>query len=168
MATKRMNVARGVTAAVVLMLVGQQAVAAELAQATSVRRSRNSQSLADPPARVGDITEDSGHVNAVPGSDAGTRYLVFFHNIAASSYCRNPRPLSLRRRADAPARARTCDHSCARASAKRELERFRCLDRRKDGIEDMRSISNREPPITTDFKYSSPPQIAEVVRSSAI
>ncbi|MES0139501.1 OmpW family protein [Mesorhizobium sp. M0016] len=73
MARKRMGVARGVTAAIVLMLMGQQAVAAELAQAASVPQAGAAVTEWPNPWQVrlralGVITEDSGHVNAVPGS----------------------------------------------------------------------------------------------------
>ncbi|MER8862085.1 OmpW family protein, partial [Mesorhizobium sp. M0757] len=65
--------ARGVTAAVVLIVMGQQAVAADLAQAASVPQAGASVTEAPSPWQIrlralGVITEDSGHVNAVPGS----------------------------------------------------------------------------------------------------
>ncbi|WP_352766495.1 OmpW family protein [Mesorhizobium sp. M0146] len=68
-----MGVARGVTAAIVLILMGQQAVAAELAQAASVPRAGAAVTEWPNPWQVrlralGVITEDSGYVNAVPGS----------------------------------------------------------------------------------------------------
>ncbi|MES0021077.1 OmpW family protein [Mesorhizobium sp. M0036] len=66
MARKRMGVARGVTAAIVLILMRQQAVAAELAQAASVTESPNPWQVRL--RALGVITEDSGYVNAVPGS----------------------------------------------------------------------------------------------------
>ncbi|MER8840916.1 OmpW family protein [Mesorhizobium sp. M0913] len=74
MARKRMGVARGVTAAVILMGVGQHAVAAELAQAASVPQAAASVTEAPTPWQIrlrglGVITEDSGFVNAVPSSD---------------------------------------------------------------------------------------------------
>ncbi|GLS40653.1 outer membrane protein [Mesorhizobium tianshanense] len=73
MATKRIGVARGVTAAVILIVVGQQAVAADLAQAASVPRAGASVTEAPSPWQIrlrglGVITKDSGYVNAVPGS----------------------------------------------------------------------------------------------------
>ncbi|MER9171977.1 OmpW family protein [Mesorhizobium australicum] len=73
MARKRMGVGRGVTAAIVLMLMGQQAVAAELAQAASVPQAGASVTEAPSPWQIrlralGVVTEDSGYVNAVPGS----------------------------------------------------------------------------------------------------
>ncbi|MER9408176.1 OmpW family protein [Mesorhizobium caraganae] len=74
MARKRMGVARGVTAAIVLILTGQQAVAAELAQSASVPQAGAAVTEWPNPWQVrlralGVITEDSGYVNAVPGSD---------------------------------------------------------------------------------------------------
>ncbi|MER9262619.1 OmpW family protein [Mesorhizobium sp. M0619] len=68
-----MGVARGVTAAIVLILMGQQAVAAELAQAASVQQAGAAVTEWPNPWQVrlralGVITEDSGYVNAVPGS----------------------------------------------------------------------------------------------------
>ncbi|MER9300580.1 OmpW family protein [Mesorhizobium sp. M0621] len=73
MARKQTGVARGAIVAVVLMVVGQQAVAADLVQAPSV-----SQAGASVPERPSPwqirlralriVTEDSGYVNAVPGS----------------------------------------------------------------------------------------------------
>lgn len=73
MARKRMGVARGVTAAIVLILMGQQAVAAELAQSASVPQAGAAVTGWPNPWQVrlralGVITEDSGYVNAVPGS----------------------------------------------------------------------------------------------------
>lgn len=73
MARKRMGVARGVTAAIVLIVMGQQAVAAELAQAASVPQAGAAVTEWPNPWQVrlralGVITEDSGYVNAVPGS----------------------------------------------------------------------------------------------------
>ncbi|MER8760117.1 OmpW family protein [Mesorhizobium sp. M0976] len=73
MPRKRMGVARGVTAAIILMLVGQQAVAAELAQAASVLQAGTAVTEWPNPWQVrlralGVITEDSGYVNTVPGS----------------------------------------------------------------------------------------------------
>ncbi|ESX31039.1 MULTISPECIES: OmpW family protein [unclassified Mesorhizobium] len=69
-----MGVARGVTAAIVLILTGQQAVAAELAQSASVPQAGAAVTEWPNPWQVrlralGVITEDSGYVNAVPGSD---------------------------------------------------------------------------------------------------
>ncbi|WP_280943677.1 OmpW family protein [Mesorhizobium sp. LSJC255A00] len=69
-----MGVARGVTAAIVLILMGQQAVAAELAQSASVPQAGAAVTEWPNPWQVrlralGVITEDSGYVNAVPGSD---------------------------------------------------------------------------------------------------
>ncbi|MER8880122.1 OmpW family protein [Mesorhizobium sp. M0684] len=69
-----MRAARGVTAAVVLIVMGQQAVAADLAQAASVRQAGASVTEAPSPWQIrlralGVVTEDSGYVNAVPGSD---------------------------------------------------------------------------------------------------
>ncbi|WP_394889860.1 OmpW family protein [Mesorhizobium sp. AaZ16] len=74
MARKLMGVTLGVTAAVVLMVVGQQAVAAEPAQAASVAQAGAPVTEAPSPWQIrlrglGVITEDSGYVNAVPGSD---------------------------------------------------------------------------------------------------
>ncbi|QND62386.1 OmpW/AlkL family protein [Mesorhizobium huakuii] len=73
MARKRMGVARGVTAAVVLMMVGQQAVAAEPPVAASVPQAGVLVTEAPSPWQIrlrglGVITKDSGYVNAVPGS----------------------------------------------------------------------------------------------------
>ncbi|ESZ30833.1 MULTISPECIES: OmpW family protein [unclassified Mesorhizobium] len=73
METKRMGVARGVTAAIVLMLAGQQAVAADLAQAASVPQAGAAFTEWPSPWQIrlralGVITEDSGYVNTVPGS----------------------------------------------------------------------------------------------------
>ncbi|WP_192357256.1 OmpW/AlkL family protein [Mesorhizobium mediterraneum] len=71
MERKRMGVARGVTAAIVLMLVGQQAVAAELAQAASEAGAPVTEWPSPWQIRLralGVITEDSGYVNTVPGS----------------------------------------------------------------------------------------------------
>ncbi|WP_352902416.1 OmpW family protein [Mesorhizobium sp. M0833] len=69
-----MRAARGVTAAVVLIVMGQQAVAADLAQAASVPQAGASVAEAPSPWQIrlralGVVTEDSGYVNAVPGSD---------------------------------------------------------------------------------------------------
>lgn len=74
MARKRMGVARGVAAAVVLSVVGQHAVAADLEQAASAPQAGDWVAEAPSPWQVrlralGVITEDSGYVNAVPGSD---------------------------------------------------------------------------------------------------
>ncbi|WP_353009689.1 OmpW family protein [Mesorhizobium sp. M0843] len=68
-----MGVARGVTAAIILILMGQQAVAAELAQSASVPQAGAAATKWPNPWQVrlralGVITEDSGYVNAVPGS----------------------------------------------------------------------------------------------------
>ncbi|MER8665432.1 OmpW family protein [Mesorhizobium sp. M1148] len=73
MARKRMGVARGVTAALVLILMGQQALTAELAQAASVPQAGAAVTEWPNPWQVrlralGVITEDSGYVNAEPGS----------------------------------------------------------------------------------------------------
>ncbi|SJM31860.1 Uncharacterized outer-membrane protein y4mB [Mesorhizobium delmotii] len=72
MATKRMNWARGVTAAVVLMLVGQQAAAADLAEPCDPDQGVLFMEWPSPwqirLRALGVITEDSGYVNAVPGS----------------------------------------------------------------------------------------------------
>ncbi|MER8733255.1 OmpW family protein [Mesorhizobium sp. M0027] len=69
-----MRAARGVTAAVVLIVMGQQAVAADLAQAASVPQAGASATEAPSPWQIrlralGVVTQDSGYVNAVPGSD---------------------------------------------------------------------------------------------------
>ncbi|MER8415261.1 OmpW family protein [Mesorhizobium sp. M1342] len=68
-----MRAARGVTAAVILMVVGQQAVAADLAQAASVPQAGALVTEAPSPWQIrlralGVIAEDSGYVNRVPGS----------------------------------------------------------------------------------------------------
>nr|WP_284283475.1 OmpW family protein [Mesorhizobium amorphae] len=68
-----MGVAREVAAAVVLIVVGQQAVAADLAQAASGSQAAAPVTEWPSPWQVrlralGVITEDSGYVNAVPGS----------------------------------------------------------------------------------------------------
>ncbi|MER8427875.1 OmpW family protein [Mesorhizobium sp. M1403] len=73
MARKRMGVARGVTVAAVLIVVGQQAVAADFDQAASAPQAGDWVAEAPSPWQVrlralGVITEDSGYVNAVPGS----------------------------------------------------------------------------------------------------
>ncbi|TIL30834.1 MAG: OmpW family protein, partial [Mesorhizobium sp.] len=72
MATKRMNVLRGVTAAVILLLVGQQAVAADLPEIPYDPQEAASVEWPSPwqirLRALGVITEDSGYVNAVPGS----------------------------------------------------------------------------------------------------
>ncbi|MER9732965.1 OmpW family protein [Mesorhizobium sp. M0217] len=73
MARNQMRAARGITAAVVLIVMGQQAVAADLAQAASVPQAGASVTEAPSPWQIrlralGVITEDSGYVNAVPGS----------------------------------------------------------------------------------------------------
>ncbi|CCV05903.1 Uncharacterized outer-membrane protein y4mB [Mesorhizobium metallidurans STM 2683] len=72
MATKRVNWARGVTAAVVLMLVGQQAAAADLAEPCDPDQGVLFTEWPSPwqirLRALGVITEDSGYVNAVPGS----------------------------------------------------------------------------------------------------
>ncbi|MER9140999.1 OmpW family protein [Mesorhizobium sp. M0830] len=73
MARKQTGVARGATAAVVLMVVGQQAVAADLVQAPSVPQAGASVTERPSPWQIrlralGVVTEDSGYVNAVPGS----------------------------------------------------------------------------------------------------
>lgn len=73
MARNQMRAARGVTAAVVLMVVGQQAVAADLAHPACVPQARASVTEAPSPWQIrlralGVVTEDSGYVNAVPGS----------------------------------------------------------------------------------------------------
>ncbi|MET3583459.1 outer membrane protein [Mesorhizobium robiniae] len=74
MAKKRMGVAR---AAALLIMVGQQAVAADLEQAASVQQAEDWVTEAPSPWQVrlralGVITEDSGYVNAVP--DSGLSY----------------------------------------------------------------------------------------------
>ncbi|MER8824330.1 OmpW family protein [Mesorhizobium sp. M0991] len=74
MARNQMRAALGVTAAVVLIVMGQQAVAADLAQAASVPQAGASVTEAPSPWQIrlralGVVTEDSGYVNAVPGSD---------------------------------------------------------------------------------------------------
>ncbi|MER8421729.1 OmpW family protein [Mesorhizobium sp. M1329] len=74
MARNQMRAARGVTAAVVLIVMGQQALAADLAQAVSVPQAGASVTEVPSPWQIrlralGVITEDSGYVNAVPGSD---------------------------------------------------------------------------------------------------
>ncbi|MER9871024.1 OmpW family protein [Mesorhizobium sp. M0136] len=68
-----MGVSRGVTAAVILMVVGQQAVAADLAHPACVLQVGASVPEAPSPWQIrlrglGVITEDSGYVNAVSGS----------------------------------------------------------------------------------------------------
>ncbi|ESZ29609.1 OmpW family protein [Mesorhizobium sp. M0317] len=73
MARNKIRIARGVTAAVVLIVMGQQAVAADLAQAASVPKAGASVTEAPSPWQIrlralGVITEDWGYVNAVPGS----------------------------------------------------------------------------------------------------
>ncbi|MER8600474.1 OmpW family protein [Mesorhizobium sp. M1339] len=73
MARMRMGVARGVTAAVILMVMEHQAVAADLAQPASVPLAGASVTEAPSPWQIrlralGVVTEDSGYVNAVPGS----------------------------------------------------------------------------------------------------
>lgn len=73
MARKQTGVARGATAAVVLMVVGQQAVAADLVQAPSVPQAGALVPGRPSPWQIrlralGVVTEDSGYVNAVPGS----------------------------------------------------------------------------------------------------
>ncbi|MES0176307.1 OmpW family protein [Mesorhizobium sp. M0006] len=74
MAKNQMRAARGVTAAVVLIVMGQQAVAADLSQAPSVPQPAASVTEAPSPWQIrlralGVVTEDSGYVKAVPGSD---------------------------------------------------------------------------------------------------
>ncbi|MCV3211571.1 OmpW family protein [Mesorhizobium sp. YC-39] len=74
MARKRMGVARGVTVAAVLIVGGQQAVAADFDQPASAPQAGDWVAEAPSPWQVrlralGVITEDSGYVNAVPGSD---------------------------------------------------------------------------------------------------
>ncbi|WP_435053805.1 OmpW/AlkL family protein [Mesorhizobium australicum] len=69
-----MRAARGVTAGVVLIVMGQQAVAADFAQAAGVPQAGASVTEAPCPWQIrlralGVVTEDSGYVNAVPGSD---------------------------------------------------------------------------------------------------
>ncbi|MER9158359.1 OmpW family protein [Mesorhizobium sp. M0778] len=68
-----MGMARGVTAAIILMVVGQQAVAADLAHPACVQQAGASVTEAPSPWQIrlralGVVTEDSGYVNAVPGS----------------------------------------------------------------------------------------------------
>ncbi|MER9825972.1 OmpW family protein, partial [Mesorhizobium sp. M0115] len=72
MARNQMRAARGVTAAVILIVMGQQAVAADLAQAASVPQAGASVPEAPSPWQIrlralGVVTQDSGYVNAVPG-----------------------------------------------------------------------------------------------------
>ncbi|MER8537612.1 OmpW family protein [Mesorhizobium sp. M1005] len=74
MERKRMGVAWEVAIAVIFIVVGQQAVAADLAQAAGVPQA--GASVTEAPCSwqirlraLGVITEDSGYVNAVPGSD---------------------------------------------------------------------------------------------------
>ncbi|WP_192244009.1 OmpW/AlkL family protein [Mesorhizobium silamurunense] len=74
MATKRTNVARGVTAAVVLLLIGQQAVAADLPEEVPCDPEEVA-SVTEWPSPwqirlrgLGVITQDSGYVDTVPGS----------------------------------------------------------------------------------------------------
>ncbi|MER8917327.1 OmpW family protein [Mesorhizobium sp. M0761] len=74
MARNQMRAARGVTAAVVLIVMGQQALAADLAQAGSVPQAVASVTEAPSPWQIrlralGVVTHDAGYVNAVPGSD---------------------------------------------------------------------------------------------------
>ncbi|MER9197160.1 OmpW family protein [Mesorhizobium australicum] len=74
MARKQTGVVRGATAAVVLLVVGQQAVAADLVRAPSVPQAGPSVLERPSPWQIrlralGIVTEDSGYVNAVPGSD---------------------------------------------------------------------------------------------------
>ncbi|MER9125844.1 OmpW family protein [Mesorhizobium sp. M0959] len=69
-----MGMARGVTAAIILMVVGQQAVAADLAHPARAQQAGASVTEAPSPWQIrlralGVVTEDSGYVNAVPGSD---------------------------------------------------------------------------------------------------
>ncbi|MGX7877174.1 OmpW/AlkL family protein [Mesorhizobium sp. ORM6] len=73
MATKRLSVARGLIAAIVLMLVGQQAVAADVSEVPcDPDEGAFVPEWASPwqirLRALGVITEDSGYVNAVPGS----------------------------------------------------------------------------------------------------
>ncbi|MER8817126.1 OmpW family protein [Mesorhizobium sp. M0965] len=73
MEKKRMGVARGVTAAVILIVAGQQAVAADLAHPACVPQAGASVTEAPSPWQIrlralGVVTQDSGYVNAVPGS----------------------------------------------------------------------------------------------------
>ncbi|MER9076665.1 OmpW family protein [Mesorhizobium sp. M0904] len=73
MARNQMRAARGVTAAVVLIVMGQQAVAADLAQAANVPQARTPVTQEPSPWQLrlrglAIITEDSGYVNAVSGS----------------------------------------------------------------------------------------------------
>lgn len=73
MAKKRMGMARGVTAAIILMVVGQQAVAADLAHPARIPQAGASVTEAPNPWQIrlralGVVTDDSGYVNAVPGS----------------------------------------------------------------------------------------------------
>ncbi|ANT54492.1 OmpW/AlkL family protein [Mesorhizobium amorphae] len=73
MAKKRMGVAREVAAAVILIVMGQQAIAADLEQAADVPLAGASVTEWPSPWQVrlralGVITKDSGYVNGVPGS----------------------------------------------------------------------------------------------------
>ncbi|MER8873921.1 OmpW family protein [Mesorhizobium sp. M0814] len=73
MARNQMRAARGVTAAVVLIVMGQQAVAADLTQAASVPQAGTPVTQEPSPWQLrlrglGVIIEDSGYVNAVSGS----------------------------------------------------------------------------------------------------
>ncbi|MGX8009726.1 OmpW/AlkL family protein [Mesorhizobium sp. ORM8.1] len=73
MATKRLSVARGLIAAIVLMLVGQQAAAADVPEVPcDPDEGAGVPEWASPwqirLRALGVITEDSGYVNAVPGS----------------------------------------------------------------------------------------------------
>lgn len=72
MATKQMNVARAATAAVVLVLVGHQAVAADFSEPCDPDEGPLVTEWPSPwqirLRALGVITEDSGFVNRVPGS----------------------------------------------------------------------------------------------------
>ncbi|MCA0048242.1 OmpW family protein [Mesorhizobium sp. B283B1A] len=72
MPIQRMNVVRGVISAVVLLLIGQQAVAADLREIQLDAQESASVEWPSPwqfrLRALGVITKDSGYVNAVPGS----------------------------------------------------------------------------------------------------
>ncbi|ESY79407.1 membrane protein [Mesorhizobium sp. LNHC221B00] len=72
MERKQMGVARRVIAAIILVLAGQQAVAADLAQAARVPQPGAAVTEPNPwqvrLRALGVITENSGYVNTVPGS----------------------------------------------------------------------------------------------------
>lgn len=66
MVTDRLGVARGIAAAVALFLAGQQAVAADL-EPVDVAAPKNPWQIRL--RALGVLTEDSGYVNGIPGSD---------------------------------------------------------------------------------------------------